>query len=302
MSRQTDVKYFENVDDASILQFRDQKYKLLGTFAYARGGRIMKAQNKEGELVAIKIIHRAWAFMEPEAKVETFNERGMLERVTLARKPFLAGVLACWEDEENIYFVMVRGKRVDNDNGHLHLSVIFSLFTMQTFVAIWTASGWTCPSLKTGCTSPSLCASSCPIRITPWKLTLLQLMAVDGLHSMGIVHRDIKPDNILISPSGHLALADFGFAEHWRAENEIDGVVGTNGYIAPEVVRMEGCWDYSGDVWSMGVLLYEMCMGLKTPYYGNREPECDVRVTQEDINLEPIQDAPLRDLLSKVRN
>ena len=117
------------------------------------------------------------------------------------------------------------------------------------------------------------------------------------------MHRDIKPENILIGPTGHLALADFGCSELWIPDNDDLAVVGTNGYIAPEVIAgSHGGADYANDIWSMGMVLYEMCMGMANPFYGDVAPECDVRVLQEDVDLEKIESLPLRDLLSKVRD
>jgi serine/threonine protein kinase len=65
------------------------------------------------------------------------------------------------------------------------------------------------------------------------------IMALDVVHKMGFIHRDVKPDNLLIDASGHIKLADFGTCIKMNASGrvKIDSAVGTPDYISPEVPR-----------------------------------------------------------------
>ena len=90
-------------------------------------------------------------------------------------------------------------------------------------------------------------------------------------HSKGIVHRDIKPGNILISKKAAVKLADFGIAtsdkELDEAVDETGVTVGTPSYMPPEQFRDSGSVDKRADIYAMGVMLYEMLTGTK-PFKG----------------------------------
>ena len=75
-----------------------------------------------------------------------------------------------------------------------------------------------------------------------------------------IVHRDIKPDNILLTKDNHVKLADFGIAKMLSKKVKVTQTrIGDTDYISPEI-EAEEPYTYSADIWSLGVLIYELCL------------------------------------------
>ena len=97
------------------------------------------------------------------------------------------------------------------------------------------------------------------------------LRALADLHALGIVHRDVKPGNILLAKSGEVKLADFGLARHWEGTEtrvtETEGLVGTVEYLSPEQA-LGDLLDARSDLYSFGVVLFEMLAG-KVPLRGD---------------------------------
>jgi len=92
-------------------------------------------------------------------------------------------------------------------------------------------------------------------------------------HAQGIVHRDVKPQNILIDRLGHAKVSDFGIATgpDWTRVTKAGAVIGSARYMSPEQIRSKPV-DARSDIYSLGVVMYEMLTG-HTPFDGNNMPE-----------------------------
>ncbi len=91
--------------------------------------------------------------------------------------------------------------------------------------------------------------------------------ALQYAHDLRVVHRDIKPENLLVDQDGRVRIADFGLAKLLGAETDDGGltaseqVFGTPHYMSPEQLRASGTVDHRADIYSLGVVLYEMLTG-----------------------------------------
>ena len=117
-------------------------------------------------------------------------------------------------------------------------------------------------------------------------LALLEpvVSALAAAHRAGLIHRDVKPENVLIADDGRIKVADFGLAKAMSAttQHTATGVlIGTVSYVAPELV-VEGRSDARADVYAVGVILYEILTGKK-PHEGETPIQVAYKHVHEDV-------------------
>ena len=99
------------------------------------------------------------------------------------------------------------------------------------------------------------------------KLILAELvLATEACHARGVLHNDIKPENVLVTSDGHMVLTDFGIAELLLPGEKTFGRYGTPLYMAPESLQIKG-HEFQADWWSLGVMAFELLAGY-VPYEG----------------------------------
>jgi len=112
--------------------------------------------------------------------------------------------------------------------------------------------------------------------------------ALEYTHSAGVFHRDIKPDNIIITRDNVPKLIDFGIARIMHSRKIASTRLGTMSYMAPEV--FEGASGYPADIWSLGVTFHEMLTGIR-PFDGASEGETMRAIMNAPLNLEALHKA-----------
>ena len=108
------------------------------------------------------------------------------------------------------------------------------------------------------------------------------LDALAAAHRAGIVHRDVKPENVILTDDGRVKVADFGLARAATSTNATTGVLlGTVAYLAPELVT-EGSADARSDVYAAGIVLFEVLTG-RQPFVGEIPAQVAYRHVHEDV-------------------
>ena len=123
---------------------------------------------------------------------------------------------------------------------------------------------------------------------------------VSGLHychSKGILHRDIKLDNILLSADGEVKICDFGVSKVIRRGEILTEQCGTPAYIAPEILKDRGYEGFGVDIWSAGVVLYAMLYGI-VPFRANNMNELQKMIIRADYMLQDCISKEARDMLN----
>lgn len=131
------------------------------------------------------------------------------------------------------------------------------------------------------------------------------ILGIHHLHKNDILYRDIKPENVMIDISGHIALVDFGLAKlHVSNYKGAKTMAGSPQYTAPELLLPKGKRSYgkAADWWSLGILLYEMNIG-KSPFFDSNVEKMYKKIQQQPVKFPskpPVSDE-LKDILQGVR-
>lgn len=121
------------------------------------------------------------------------------------------------------------------------------------------------------------------------------------LHSIMMVFRDVKPENILLNSQGHVKFCDFGFAKFLRADaDKTYTACGTPPYMAPEIIRNKG-YGLPVDWWATGVLIFEMLCGMP-PFAGENQPAIFKQVLTCHIVYPPNMSSEAKDLVKRFLN
>ncbi|KAJ2862647.1 Serine/threonine-protein kinase Sgk2 [Coemansia aciculifera] len=243
-------------------------FQLLSIIGKGSYGKVMLARYKDtGKVMAIKVISKSKLRGRPNEIRRVMSERKVLERTV--RHPFLVGLQCAFQTKEKLFFCL------DYVNGgelffHLQRERRFSENRARFYAAEITS-------------------------------------ALEYLHGIGVVYRDLKPENCLLDADGHVKIVDFGLAKEvgpvvWRTEGsalysveeggKTGTFCGTPEYLAPEVLLRQR---YGKDVdwYCLGAVLYEMLTGLP-PFYDQDNNTMYQRILSEDLRFPATLPPPLK--------
>ncbi|KAJ1812190.1 hypothetical protein LPJ75_003767 [Coemansia sp. RSA 2598] len=126
------------------------------------------------------------------------------------------------------------------------------------------------------------------------------VLAISHLHKLGIVFRDIKPENCLLDKHGYLVLTDFGLSKTALGEDgRTNTFCGTPAYMAPEVLDSSTSYEFSVDWWSLGILLYEMLTG-SVPFKGKAATQISKNIAKTKVKYPNYLTAEAKDLIIRL--
>ncbi|KAJ2771851.1 Serine/threonine-protein kinase Sgk2, partial [Coemansia nantahalensis] len=243
-------------------------FHLLSIIGKGSYGKVMLARHKDtGKVMAIKVISKSKLRGRPNEIRRVMSERKVLERTV--EHPFLVGLQCAFQTKEQLFFCL------DYVNGG---ELFFHLQRERRF-------------------------SENRARFYAAEITC----ALEYLHGMGVVYRDLKPENCLLDAQGHVRIVDFGLAKEvgpvvWRTEGstlysvEESGKTGTfcgtPEYLAPEVLLRQR-YGKEVDWYCLGAVLYEMLTGLP-PFYDQDNNTMYRRILHESLQFPTTLPPPLR--------
>ncbi|KAG6820174.1 hypothetical protein H0H93_004305 [Arthromyces matolae] len=222
-------------------------FNFLAVLGKGNFGKVMLAEEKTSNaLYAIKVLKKEFIIDNDEVE-STRSEKRVFLAAARERHPFLLGLHSCFQTETRIYFVM---EYVSGGDLMLHIQrKQFSLRQAKFYASE-------------------------------------VLLALEYFHANGIIYRDLKLDNILLTLDGHVKVADYGLCKEdmWYG-NTTSTFCGTPEFMAPEIL-LEQRYGRAVDWWAFGVLTYEMLLG-QSPFRGDDEDEIFDAIL-EDEPLYPI--------------
>ena len=230
-------------------------------------------QNVTGRLFAQKQLTKGFLKVQKKRIESTMSERSILELVN--RHPFIVNLYYAFQDHEKLYLILEYAS-----GGELFRHLEMEKFFSEEVAAFYIAE---------------------------------IVLALDYLHNtMGVIYRDLKPENCLLDAEGHLLLTDFGLSKVAVEDAGTPGGsrcnslgVGTIEYMAPEIIRGsdESSWGpgygKACDWWSLGAMACDLMTG-KPPFGGGNWTKIQQNIMHQKLNLPYFLSLDAKDLLSRL--
>ncbi|ODM99970.1 cAMP-dependent protein kinase catalytic subunit [Orchesella cincta] len=129
------------------------------------------------------------------------------------------------------------------------------------------------------------------------------VLALEYLHNVNLIYRDLKPENVMIDSHGFIKLVDFGFVKRVKREDnyKTSTMVGTPSYMAPELI-LHKSYDKNIDWWALGILVYEMLAGIQnTPFADANRMVMYEKITSKEVTFSnKFPHTTVRDLIKRL--
>ncbi|XP_068779712.1 ribosomal protein S6 kinase alpha-4 isoform X2 [Struthio camelus] len=239
--------------------------KVLGTGAYGKVFLVRKVSGPDaGRLYAMKVLRKAAVAQKAKTAEHTRTERAVLEQVRAS--PFLVTLHYAFQTRARLHLIL------DYVSGG---ELFTHLYQRDHF-------------------------SEAEVRIYAGEIVL----ALEHLHKLGIIYRDVKLENVLLDRDGHVVLTDFGLSKEILGEEDRTfSFCGTIEYMAPEIIRSKSGHGKCVDWWSLGILMFELLTGA-SPFTlegeKNSQAEVSRRILKCHPPFPPVIGPVARDLLQKL--
>ncbi|XP_062417199.1 ribosomal protein S6 kinase-related protein [Pungitius pungitius] len=235
-------------------------FQILGFIAKGSYGPILKVRDifKE-KTYAVKVLPKSNILKH--GVLEQSKEEVIIQRQL--KHPFIHNLQDCWQTQHHL-FIMCDYCSIGDLFTYWLLRGQFGEDDVRLFAAELGSALGKCLAIRS--------SSCCPSALTCMKGLLKHgascidvvfshlFLFLGFLHDLGIMHRDIKMENILLSDQGHLRLSDFGLARRLKRGGRAFTICGTIQYMAPEVLS-GGPYNHAADWWSFGVMLFSLVTG-----------------------------------------
>lgn len=222
---------------------------------------LLVKQRATGRLYAQKQLKKASLVVHKKLIEQTKTERQILESVN--RHPFVVKLFYAFQDHEKLYLILEYGQGGELFT-HLNTEKMFS----ETVAAFYMAE---------------------------------MLLAIAHLHNnLGVVYRDLKPENCLLDADGHLLLTDFGLSKvsAEQSDDACNSILGTVEYMAPEVILGKK-YGKAVDWWSFGALGYDLMTG-NPPFRGQNHAKIQDNIVKQKLVMPYFLSADAKDLLTRL--
>uniref|UniRef100_A0A3B4H4F5 Ribosomal protein S6 kinase n=1 Tax=Pundamilia nyererei TaxID=303518 RepID=A0A3B4H4F5_9CICH len=223
--------------------------KVLGTGAYGKVFLVRKNSGHDvSQLYAMKVLKKAAIVQKAKTTEHTRTERQVLEHIR--QSPFLVTLHYAFQTQSKLHLILdyVSGGEMFT---HLYQRDHFPEEAVRIYIGEI-------------------------------------ILALEHLHKLGIVYRDIKLENILLDSDGHVVLTDFGLSKEFLEEDKgrTYSFCGTIEYMAPEIIRGKSGHGKSVDWWSLGILMFELLTGA-SPFTLEGERNSQSEVSKRILRCDP---------------